>query len=412
MLQKKRISCVAVVALLVGCSAVAAADTVTEWNVALSEMISTEGVSNQMGNRALAMMHVAMYDAVNSISREYEPYIAEWPAPRVLPQEVAAAAAARHILTTLFPGGQAGWTELYEDQTAGVRSRGLKRVAEMHGRRVADLVLAWREDDGSAGAADVPYPDGTLPGEWRRTGPMPPVFPGWGQVLPFAMQYSEHGRLNGPPPLNSYEYARDYNEVKLLGAKNSTVRTDYQSETAQFWRLGIPEMWNSVARQVAVQEQLSLVDSARLFALLNVAMADAGICGWEMKYYYGFWRPVTAIRMGAMDANDATEPDAAWEPYLMTPQFPEYVSGHSTTCAVAATILARVIGTDAYGFTVECVADPALPARTFDSFWAAAKEAGISRIYGGIHYQFSNAEGLEAGRWLGRYIVENYMLSK
>lgn len=377
--------------------------------MAAMDMIKSDAISNHFGNRTTAMMHIAMFDAVNGIRGEYEPFVSMAPAPQDLSEQAAAASAAFEVLASLYPAKKDRFQPLYDEQLARVPDGPGKEAAIAYGKLVAQDVLASRNDDGSSQAGAVPYPDGTGPGQWRRTDEKPPMLPGWGQVRPFAMLRGDQFRLIGPLDMTGYEYARDYAEVADLGAKNSTSRTAEQTAIARFWVSGIPTLWNLVAHQVSEAKGCGLPEEARLFALLNVALADAQVVGWDMKYHYGFWRPIHAIRNGDQDGNDGTAADAAWESLLPAPAFPEYVSGHSTSCSAAATVLAKFNGTDEFTFVLTSEANPSLSPRTFHSFWAAAREAGISRIYGGIHFNFSNTEGLEAGRSLGRYLFENFL---
>jgi hypothetical protein len=402
---------------------ITAADVVMEWNLLMLEMIKAKNIPNHFGNRTLAMVHIAMFDAINNIELKYTPFLVRsmqtrerplWrrDIPRLISRRAAAASAAYTILSTLYPAEQAAFESLYMQQISLLANNPGIIPALPYGEQIGEAVLEWRQDDGSAQAASVPYPDGTELGEWRRTPPgyMAPMLPGWGAVTPFAMTRGDQFRLIGPPPLNSYEYARDYNEVMTIGAKNSVIRTPEQTTIARFWVAGIPTMWNLVARALVQQNQYDLIESARLFALLNVTSADANIVGWDMKYLYGYWRPVTAIEYGDADGNDGTIGEFGWESLIPAPAFPEYVSGHSTACGSAATLLAKFTGNDSFTFTLACEANQDLSDRTFHSFWEAACEAGISRIYGGIHFNFSNAEGLEAGRSLGRYVFGNFMI--
>ena len=398
-----------------------APDVVMEWNLAMLDMIKTDNVSNHFGNRTLAMVHIAMFDSINGIQHKYTQFYGAGSSPsRVLGKartlsgaasaEAAAATAAYTILSSQYPAREATFNSLYQEQLARLSDNpGSKQRGIRFGEDVAQAILQWREDDGSAEAASVPYPDGTDLGEWRRTSMMPPMLPGWGDVEPFAMSSGDQFRLMGPPAMDSYEYARDYNEVKTIGQVDSPIRTEEQTTIARFWVSGIPRMWNLVARDLVEANQYDLLESARLLALLNVTMADANIVGWDMKYHYGYWRPVTAIQYGDVDGNDDTAGEAGWTSLIPAPAFPEYVSGHSTSCGSAASLLAEFTGTDTFMFTLASEANPALSPRTFNTFWQAAREAGISRIYGGIHFNFSNVEGLEAGRSLGRYVFENFM---
>jgi hypothetical protein len=385
------------------------ADVITEWNMEALDYFKEMNTSNQFANRALAMMHIAMFDATNGIKRQYTPFLFKQRTIHSLPVNAAAAAAAYKVLASLYPNDQMRFETLYNTQLAQIPNSPLLNAAKRYGERAGQAVLNAREDDGSEEAANVPFPDGTELGEWRRTDARPPMLPGWALVSPFTLISNEQFRLIGPPDLTSYEYARDYNEVKTLGAVNSQIRTPEQTTIARFWVSGIPRIWNLIAQRLSAEKGYTLTENARLFALLNVALADANVSGWDMKYHYGFWRPVTAIAYGNSDGNDLTAGDTSWASLIMVPPFPEYISGHSISCGTAATILAKFSGSDSFAFTISSEANPALPQRSFNSFWAAAREAGSSRIYAGLHFNFSNVEGLEAGRSLARYIYENYM---
>src|SRR5213595_1294049 len=212
------------------------------------------------------------------------------------------------------------------------------------------------------------------------------------------MSSSSQFRPPGPPSLDSEQYAADYNEVKELGAALGSTRTADQTQIALFWADGAgtetpPGHWNSIAQIIAAGQGNTLEQNARLFALLNIAMADAAICAWDTKYTYHNWRPVTAIRNGDTDGNPATEPDPAWSSFIVTPPFPDYVSGHSTFSSAAATVLALFYGTDAITFTTGSDFMPGV-FRSFNSFSAAAGEAADSRVYGGIHFRFASDDGL------------------
>src|SRR5262249_54776938 len=220
----------------------------------------------------------------------------------------------------------------------------------------------------------------------------------------------------GPPPaLSSTAYAAAFEEVKSLGRADSTTRTAEQTQIARFWNDGLgtafaPGYWNRIAQSVAADQGLSLASDARLFALLNVATADAIISCWDAKYAYSFWRPVTAIRAADTDGNPDTEPDSGWTPLLVTPNFPSYTSAHSTVSAAAAGVLTALFG-DHYHFTVGAEGLPGIT-RSFASFDAAAEEAGQSRIYGGIHYSFENATGQQVGRNVAHYVMDHFLLPR
>jgi membrane-associated phospholipid phosphatase len=239
------------------------------------------------------------------------------------------------------------------------------------------------------------------------------AFSQWGLVTPFAMPTSSFFRPNGPPALNSATYSADYNEVKELGAVNSMRRTAEQTEIALFWADGAgtvtpPGHWNVIAQDVATARRITMRQNARLFALLNVAMADAAIAAWDAKYTYNFWRPVTAIHAADTDGNPATAPDAAWMSLIVTPPFPDYISGHSTFSGAAAAVLSLFYGTPRIPFSTTSDALPNV-VRDFRGFLQAAREAALSRMYGGIHFRSANEDGLAVGSAIGAWTFKKTM---
>ncbi len=266
------------------------------------------------------------------------------------------------------------------------------------------------------GATDtVPVPPSTEPGEWAPTPPAfaPYLLPQWAFLTPFAMTDPAQFRPPGPPALNTAEWSADYQLTQQYGSVNSVARTPDQSEIALFWADGAgtetpPGHWNHIATDLARTQGLSLEQNARLLALLNLALADAAIGAWDAKYHYNWWRPVTAIRAGDTDGNDATDADPTWTPYLVTPPFPEHTSGHSTFSGAAAAVLARFWGTDDVSFSTGSDFLPGV-SRSFPSFSSAADEAGMSRIYGGIHFMSANIHGLAAGADIGNWVFDHAM---
>ena len=241
------------------------------------------------------------------------------------------------------------------------------------------------------------------------------LLPQWADVEPFAMTVPEQFRPSGPPALESQTYADAWNEVKRLGSATSSTRTADQTQIARFWADGAGTYtpaghWNQIAEQVAVAQGNSLSENARLFAQLDLTLADAAIADWDAKYQDHFWRPVTAIQQADTDRNPDTAPDTAWTSLLITPPFPEYVSGHSTFSAAAATVLAAHFG-DNLGFATTSIGLPGV-SRSFASFEAAAAEAGQSRIYGGLHFQFSNVDGQATGQAVADYVLGTFSVSR
>jgi bilirubin oxidase len=379
---------------------------VAQWNETAMSMSPTLGT--HMAQRTLAMMHTAIYDAVMAFDGAFVPYHVNALPPAGASPEAAVAAAARQVLAAVFtdPAHQAQIQARYDEQLAPIPGGQGKNDGIAFGQGVADAIMLLRSTDGAAAALLVPHPDGANPGEWRRTASGEPLAPGWGDVTPWAMTRGDQFDQGGPPLLTSLAYTTDYNEVRDLGAAASAVRTAEQGAIAQFWNPHVPAKWMGLGRDITRRENLSLADSARLFGLLSVTLADTAISGWNMKYQYSFWRPETAIRLGDADTNDQTVGDPAWASLLPAPAFPEYVSGHSLTCAAAATVLGRYLGSDDYSFMLMTMGIP--EPRMFTSFMQAAQEAGQSRIWGGIHFRFSHDEGVLAGTALGQHVFDNF----
>jgi membrane-associated phospholipid phosphatase len=392
------------------------ADVVTDWNSAALNAIRAGRTPPPIASRALAMLHVAIYDAINGISRTHEAYRVQSAVPRSASKEAAAATAAFKVLVALFPSNADLFGSLYATELAAVLDGPQKNAGIAWGEQVGTEVVLWRSNDNSD--ATIPLPSvGTL-GSWQPTPPSfaPYLLPQWAFVAPFAMPTSSFFRPIGPPPLNSTQYARDYNEVKALGAEAGSLRTPEQDVIALFWADGAgtetpPGHWNTIAQGVALRFDNTIEQNARLFALLNIAMADAAIAAWDAKYVFYSWRPVTAIRSGDNDGNAATVGDPTWSSRIGTPPFPEYVSGHSTFSAAAATILALFYGSDEIAFAAR--SDILIGVtRQFDSFSAAAAEAAISRLFGGIHFRSGIEDGLTAGTAIGQWTFTHYMATK
>jgi len=394
-----------------GAAPVVLPDVISDWNKLTLKMITDDNIMSEFGLRAMAMLHAAMFDAANSVEKKYTFYHVDMDAPDGTISEVAAATAAYRILSTLYPAKISTFDALYNTELASIPNGSGNTQGITLGNAVADNILAWRSNDNSSTAASVPCPDGTLPGEWRRVGmpPVEPELPGWGLVTPFALVSGAQFRLAGPPALTAAEYTQAFNETKDLGAMNSATRTAEQTTIARFWSMGIPNHWNSTAREIAINQGLTLIQKARLFALLNITMADAQISCWDMKYQFKLWRPVTAIQLGDNDTNDNTTGDPMWMPLLMTPAFPEFVSAHSSISGSAAEVLKRFFGREDFTITRMSMTSGLQP-RTFNSFSAMLTEIGISRIYAGLHFNFSDVPAQENGRQLGTYIYDNTML--
>jgi hypothetical protein len=388
------------------------ADVVHDWNDVALAAIERHSNPPPVASRALAMMHVAIFDVVNSVEPTHQAFRFYVPESATASREAAAVQAAYRVLLQLYPDERDRLEDARAQSLAQVATGVAKTAGIQLGNVVATRVIDWRRDDGSE--RTVPYTPGTQPGQWRPTLPeyQPALLPHWGTVAPFGISYASQFRPSFPPELKSAEYTRDFHEVRMLGSANSVIRTDEQTEIAHFWADGPgtatpPGHWNRIAQNVAQSRGMSLQENARLFALLNVAMADAAIVCWDTKYACNFWRPVTAIREADNDGNFETIAHADWRPLLVTPPFPSCTSGHSTFSGAAAQMLFLFFGRDDIDFTDDST--KGRPGRSFVSFSQAAQEAGRSRIYGGIHFEFDNQGGQKSGRALGQYIFDNHM---
>jgi membrane-associated phospholipid phosphatase len=392
------------------------ADPVTDWNSVALDAIRNNRTPPPMAARNLAILHVSIYDACNGIGQNCQPYFVAGKPAGVASKEAAIAAAAHEVLVNLYPAQQTNFDAAYGSELATIPDGESKNVGIAWGESVADSILAWRRHDGSDAVVD--YTPGSGPGVWMPTPPafLPALFPNWPYVTCFAMTNGAQFRPPPPPALDSAQWAFDFNLTKDLGRLDSTNRTAELTEIAWFWADGAgtvtpPGHWNVIAQEIAHQRGNTLEQNARLFALLNIAEADAGIVAWDCKYAYNSWRPVTAIPDADSDNNPDTTSDASWQPLLITPNFPEYISGHSTFSGAAAAVLAAFYGSDNIPFATTSAALPGV-SRSYNSFSQAAEEAGISRIYGGIHFMSANEHGLVCGAQLGGYIAENFLLPK
>jgi PAP2 superfamily len=402
------IGCISCINLAPGIGSSAYADVVTDWNNAALDAIRVERTAPPIVSRSLAILHVSIYDAINGIARTHEPYLVESAVSSSASREAAASAAAHQALVNLFPANASVFDALYAAILGPPPYGPQKTAGIVWGEFVANQILAARANDGSN--AVVLPPGGSGPGVWVPTPPAfsPYLLPQWGFVVPFAMSSSSQFRPPGPPSLDSQQYADDYDEVKELGAAVGSTRTDEQTEIALFWADGAgtetpPGHWNSIAQIIADTRGNTLEENSRLFALLNIAIADAAICAWDAKYTFNFWRPVTAIAFA--------EPELYWMSFIVTPPFPDYVSGHSTFSGAAATVLPLFYGTEDLPFTTGSDFLPGVY-RSFATCLDAAEEAAVSRLYGGIHFRSANEDGLQAGISIGEWTDTHYLRPK
>jgi hypothetical protein len=389
-------------------------DVIVEWNDhTIAALIAHDGYADPLvATRVLTMVHLAMHDAVNaSAYRVYRSY-AFHDRDRAAHPIAAAASAAHHVLTGLYEAQAAVLSAKLAESLASLpEGRGRKRGVAL-GERVGAAVLEARRDDGST--VNDPYTPGTEPGDYQFTTPDVIARPGWEKVTPFGLASAAQFRPGSQPKLASAEYAAAFNEVKSKGAIDSTTRTAEETAYARFWYEFSDRGWNRVTSVVAKQEGLGLYATARLFALVNIALADSYIAGWDAKFHYDFWRPVTAIRAADTDGNPNTHEAAEWTSFLMTPPVQDYPSTHSVLGAAAAEVLERAFGPrgDSIGFsmTSTTATDPAVE-RSLESFARAARENADSRVMAGLHFRFSCDAGLEQGKRVGKYVFENHLQS-
>ena len=395
---------IAIVALSAALFAAAAlparADVVTDWNAASFDVMNAANVGGAPGARALAIVHVAMADAVNAVQNRYTRYAHKGVLQPAASAEVAASSAARRALLALFPAQRARIDAAYVAATAGVADGPAKEAGVRVGEEAAAAVLADRAND------DTSVPDTyrpiTAPGVWVPT--TPPLTAQYARAKPWGFDKADRFRPGPPPALTSAQYARDYNETKDLGGARSAQRTPAQSDAVKFWsQTNLSLSWHQAARQLVSARQMNLADCSRAFALMSLGVANTFIVDWDAKFHYNFWRPVTAIRNGDQDDNPATEREAGWTPLNATPMHPEYPSQAAIIAGTASALLAQALGgRSAEPFTVTDSADPQLK-RDLAGIAAMADEHRVVRIWGGIHFRSS----LEASERMGRALAEH-----
>jgi len=402
--MRLRLRCVVPLVAL-SCQAVPAlADTITDWNEKAVALVTPRMVP-PAAQRAVAIVQAAMFDAVNSIARRYQPYMVQLPAAATASQEAAAAAAAGAVLAGLVPQAKADLTSATAAYLGAISDSEAKAEGIRLGEAVAAKVLQARANDG----ADAPdsYRPKTKPGVYVPTAIT--VGSMWPGLKPFALTSPSQFRPAPPIPLDGAQWAADYNEIKELGSKTSSTRSAKQTEDARFWLITGPQSVEPIVRQMVTARKMSLIDSARLMALASVAAADAYVAVLDAKYHYDFWRPITAIRNGDMDDNPATERDAAWQPIDNTPMHPEYPCAHCINSSAIATVLEAVLGSvDVPEFVMTSSAAPGVTHR-WTNLRAYADEVSYARIWAGFHYRFSVVVGQDMGRKIGAHVVKNLM---
>jgi hypothetical protein len=390
---------------LVSANTSAHADVIADWNNTAMDVMKAVNVGGNPWTRSMALVNVSMSDAVNSVQNRYSRYIPELPVDPKASAEAAAAAAAREILVRQYPGQKERIEAAFAETLKSIPDSPARAAGVDLGAKVADAVFMERQSD----ATNMPdtYRPLTTPGVWVPT--TPPLFPQYATAKPWGMESASQFRPGPPPALDSDLYARDYNEVNEVGSVKSTKRTDAQSDAVRFWtQANLGPAWFQAARQASARHDLPLAESARVFALMSMALANCFIIDWDAKFQYNFWRPITAIRNGDQDGNDATERVAGWQPLNTTPMHPEYPSQAGINAGAARTVLEAVFGNGTENFVALDTSDARL-SRKFTSFAQMAQEHKEVRIWGGIHFRNSLEVGDAMGRKVAEHLVANYM---
>ena len=381
----------------------ARANVITDWDEKAVAVVTPVGP--YPAQRLMAMVHVAMFDATNSIARRYLPYLVQLPAAPTTSKEAAAATAAAAILATIDAKTANEMKVAVASYLASIPDGAAKLDGIKLGQAVAARVLEARSNDGSDAPDD--YRPRTTPGVYIPT----PITAGsiWPGVKPFAIAKPSQFRPQPPVALTSETWAKDFNELCDYGGKTSAKRLPQQTETARFWLMVGPQAYHPFARHLATAQQMNIEDSARFMALVAVGLTDALIALFDAKYQYNFWRPITAIRNGDIDDNPATERRATWQPIDNTPLHPEYPCAHCVLSGSVAGVVAAVLGTE--DIPEVAVTSPTAPGVThrWTNLTVFAEEVANARIWAGFHYRFSTQVGTPMGRQIGEYVVKNVM---
>jgi hypothetical protein len=388
------------------------ANPVIQWNRTLLTLLRTPGVNPASihPTRSLALMHTAIYDAVNSIDQSHQAYKILVPVSGVASQEAAADAAGRTVLLSLYPGAGSTIGAAYQQSLSSIPDGPDKDEGIRIGEAAANQLLTIRANDGAANPT-VPITLGTGPGAYQSTPPNFPAaaFTGWSQVTPFALTNASQFRPAPPPDLTSQIYTNDFNEIKSLGIPRSPAALIDQQLTGWFWNGAIQDYWNEIAQDAALAQHLTTAQTARLFALLNISLSDTVIAFYDAKYTYKFWRPVTAIRNADTAGNPATLPDPAWLPETKnTAADPSYPGAHAAASSAAAAVLASVLGSDQFNFQVTSEVFAGVE-RSFSTFSSAAQEATLSRIFAGQHFRFDLTAGQQLGSEVAGFVLNNFL---
>jgi hypothetical protein len=386
-------------------AATATADVVLEWNAIMVTTVSGQNPFAQA--RFAAITQLAVFEAVNACTGDYKSYLGTVARPGASPK-AAAVSAAHGVLRNYFPGSAASLDAARATSLAAIPDGSAKKSGIAVGAAAAAAMIALRANDGAT-PPETFMPATTDPGVWQ---PTPPVFgPGillhWRNLTPFGIESSDQFRSNPPPALTSNWYRKGYDEVMKVGAVGSTERPQDRTDVARFFSIATaPYVWNSAARQVSATQRMSLSENARAFALLNMAISDALVSSMETKYFYVFWRPVTAIRAGDIDGNRRTDPDANWTPLITTPAFPSYPSAHASASYAGRRIAEKIFGAGRHRIILS---HPGIPDVTLDytALDEITDDIDDARVYGGIHFRFDQEAGARQGRRVAAYVYRH-----
>lgn len=388
---------------------------VIQWNRNLLVIVRTSGAQSPTvhSTHSFALMHTAIYDAVSIFDRHNNLFLTHLRRPeKGIFEDAAADAAAHEVLLSLYPGFKASLDNEYLQSLAQIPDGEEKNLGVLIGQQVADRLLALRSTDGST-AAPVPYVFGSAPGDYQPTPlnfPAQPQFTHWSHVTPFVLERADQFRPGPPPALTSDIYADAFNQVKSLGVNNNTTANTDPMLIGQFWNGTIQNYWNEIAQTASLARHLSTTESARLFALLNVSLADSTIAFYDAKYSYNFWRPVTAIRAADTDNNPETLADPNWLPEggKNTAPDPSYPGAHATISAAGAEVLILFFKRDEIDLDVTSEVLPGT-VHSFHSFSAAAREASFSRVLAGQHFSFDEDTGSRLGQEVGHFVFRHFL---
>ena len=385
-------------------SPMASSDVITEWNIKAGDIVGDAKLGTPPSNRVLAIVHTAMYEAANAVTKRYPPDALSVEAAPGASLEAAIAAASRTTLAKLLPSQQAAVESAYQAALAKTADGAAKSAGIAVGERAAAAVLAFRADDN---AKPVEYRPLTSAGVYVPT--VIPVAVQWSKRKPWLMTNPAQFRPGPPPKLTSEVWARDYNEVKALGGKISTQRTAEQTEIARFWEATLPPIYYGLVRSVATVPGRDVTQNARLFAAVTQTIDDAMIAVFDAKYQYNFWRPVTAICNGDMDGNDATEQDLSWAPFVDTPMHPEYPCAHCIIAGAVGTVLEAEIGAGPTPILTTTSTTANNSARSWKKIDDFVQEVSLARIYDGVHYRNSTQVGTAMGKQIGALAVAKFV---